>query len=145
MSEENKKKEENLEAAEKVAKAVKEKKKNSGKPKDAKPNIFVRMWKAIVRFFKDVKGETKKIVWPDGKTVFKNAGIVLIVIIVVGAFIWLVDFGLSKSINALDDLAAKESVSEEADEAETTTLPADASGTVEITDASGQTAEEVTE
>ena len=50
-------------AAEKIAAAEKVKAK---KPKSDKPNIFVRAWKAIVRFFKDLRGETKKIVWPDG-------------------------------------------------------------------------------
>ena len=113
---EKKKREENLEAAEKVAKAVKEKKKNAEKAKSDKPNIFVRMFKAIKNFFKNFKGETKKIVWPDAKTVFKNTGIVLAVIIVIGAFIWIVDFGLSKSIDAMSNLADSYGVTEQAEE-----------------------------
>lgn len=89
-------------AAEKIAAAEKVKAK---KPKSDKPNIFVRMWKAIVRFFKDLRGETKKIVWPDGKTVLKSTGVVLAVVVVFTIVIWLIDLGLSKSINLVSDAA----------------------------------------
>ena len=57
----------NEEAAKKVADAEKASKKSA--KKDGKPNVFVRIAKAIAKFFKDLKGETKKIVWPDAKTV----------------------------------------------------------------------------
>ena len=89
-------------AAEKIAAAEKVKAK---KPKSDKPNIFVRAWKAIVRFFKDLRGETKKIVWPDGKTVLKSTGVVLAVVVVFTIVIGLIDLGLSKSINLLADAA----------------------------------------
>lgn len=89
-------------AAEKIAAAEKVKAK---KPKSDKPNIFVRAWKAIVRFFKDLRGETKKIVWPDGKTVLKSTGVVLAVVVVFTVVIWLIDLGLSKSIDLVSDLA----------------------------------------
>ena len=89
-------------AAEKIEAAAKDKVK---KPKSDKPNIFVRAWKAIVRFFKDLRGETKKIVWPDGKTVLKSTGVVLAVVAVFTVVIWLIDLGLSKSIDLLSDAA----------------------------------------
>lgn len=89
-------------AAEKIAAAEKVKAK---KPKSDKPNIFVRAWKAIVRFFKDLRGETKKIVWPDGKTVLKSTGVVLAVVVVFTVVIWLIDLGLSKSIDLVSDAA----------------------------------------
>lgn len=89
-------------AAEKIAAAEKVKAK---KPKSDKPNIFVRAWKAIVRFFKDLRGETKKIVWPDGKTVLKSTGVVLAVVAVFTVVIWLIDLGLSKSIDLVSDAA----------------------------------------
>jgi preprotein translocase subunit SecE len=95
-------KNEKSEAAEKIAAAEKVKAK---KPKSDKPNIFVRAWKTIVRFFKDLRGETKKIVWPDGKTVLKSTGVVLAVVVVFTVVIWLIDLGLSKSIDLLSDLA----------------------------------------
>lgn len=89
-------------AAEKIEAAEKVKAK---KPKSDKPNIFVRMGKTIARFFKDLRGETKKIVWPDGKTVLKSTGVVLAVIAVFTVIIWLIDLGLSKSIDLLSDAA----------------------------------------
>ncbi len=95
-------KNEKSEAAEKIAAAEKVKAK---KPKSDKPNIFVRAWKTIVRFFKDLRGETKKIVWPDGKTVLKSTGVVLAVVVVFTIVIWAIDLGLSKSIDLLSDLA----------------------------------------
>jgi len=87
-------------AAEKIEKAEKTKAK---KPKSDKPNIFVRIFKAIGRFFKDLRGETKKIVWPDAKSVLKSTGVVLAVVAVFTVVIWLIDLGLSKSIDLLSD------------------------------------------
>ena len=61
------KKKDAVEKAEKKAKATKaDKADKANKPK--KPNIFVRAGKAIARFFKDFRGEIKKITWPDAKT-----------------------------------------------------------------------------
>lgn len=53
----------------------------------------------IVQFFRDYKGEIKKIVWPGLKTVVKNTAIVLAVCVLVGAFIWLLDFGLARLLD----------------------------------------------
>ncbi len=57
------------------------------------------IWKRIIRFFRDYKSETKKIVWPGFKDVMKNTLIVLIICILVGALIWLIDFGLGQLLN----------------------------------------------
>ncbi len=57
--------------------------------------------KKIVRFLRDYKSETKKIVWPGFKDVVKNTVIVLIMCVFVGAFIWLIDFGLGSLLQAL--------------------------------------------
>jgi len=55
----------------------------------------------LVRFIKDYKSEVKKIVWPTKKTVFKNTVIVLAICLILGAFIWLVDFGLAKLLELI--------------------------------------------
>jgi preprotein translocase subunit SecE len=47
-----------------------------------------------VSFFKDLKSEIKKIVWPKPKMVFKNANIVLLMIFLVGIFVFVLDAGL---------------------------------------------------
>ena len=58
---------------------------------EKKPNVFVRAGKASAKFFRDTKGEIKKIVWPTPKTVFKNVGVVLVTIIILALFIFLLD------------------------------------------------------
>ena len=55
----------------------------------------------VVRFFKDYKSEVKKIVWPGWSEVVKNTGIVLVMCAVVGALIWLVDWGLGNLIQLI--------------------------------------------
>ncbi len=57
--------------------------------------------KKIVRFLRDYKSETKKIVWPGIRDVVKNTGIVLIMCLFVGIFIWLVDWGLGSLLTFL--------------------------------------------
>lgn len=57
--------------------------------------------KRIVRFFRDYKSEVKKIVWPNIKDVLKNTLIVLVMCLLVGALIWLVDFGLGQLLNLI--------------------------------------------
>ena len=57
--------------------------------------------KRILRFFRDYKSEVKKIVWPGWKDVIKNTVIVLIMCVLVGAFIWLVDFGLGRLLELI--------------------------------------------
>ncbi|MBO5859885.1 MAG: preprotein translocase subunit SecE [Clostridia bacterium] len=97
-------------AAEKVAAA--EKKQNK-KPANPDGNFFVRAGKAIKKFFKDLRGETKKIVWPDAKTVFKSTAIVLAVVIVVGLVIFGVDTLLTEGISLLQGLADKKDAAAE--------------------------------
>ncbi len=55
--------------------------------------------KRVVRFFRDYKSETKKIVWPGPKDVIKNTTIVIVMCLIVGLLIWGVDFGLGKLLN----------------------------------------------
>lgn len=94
--------------AEKAKKNTAAKKSASAKDaKDKKANIFVRMGKAIAKFFKDEKGECKKIVWPDRKTVLKSTAVVLVVVAILALILWLVDTGLSEGVKALINLAEK--------------------------------------
>ena len=88
-------------AAKKVAKAAKGNKSD----KEKKPNIFVRAGIAIKKFFKDFKGESKKIVWPDGKTVLKSSLVVIVVVAIVSVIVFGIDMGLAKIIEGLQTLA----------------------------------------
>ncbi len=47
------------------------------------------------KFFRDIVSETKKITWPSGKTVLNNTIVVIVSVLVVGAFIWALDAGLA--------------------------------------------------
>ena len=88
-------KKESSEAAKKIAKAEKEK---TSKKSKNKPNVFVRMGKAIKNFFKNSKGDLKKITWPDAKEVIKGTVVTIVCIAIVGALVFLVDLGLTKGI-----------------------------------------------
>lgn len=57
-----------------------------------KPNIFVRMGQGIAKFFRDVKAEIKKIIWPTPKRIAKDTAIVLVSVLIVGVFIWILSF-----------------------------------------------------
>ena len=62
------------------------------------------LWKRIGRFFKDYKGELKKITWPTPKQTAKNTGIVLAAMVVIGLFVILLDFAFSKVIELLGNI-----------------------------------------
>lgn len=123
---------ESSEAAKKIAKAEKEK--TAKKPKKNKKNIF----KVIARFFKDLKGEVKKITWPGAKDVLKGTAITIACIAVIGIAVFLVDFGLTNGIDALRNVAEnRTTTSTEASTTTTTTTTAAAAQTL----ASGSAAE----
>lgn len=56
----------------------------------------------IIRFFKELKSELKKVVWPSKGQVIKNTLIVIAAVIIIGIVIWVLDlafgFGISKLI-----------------------------------------------
>ena len=45
------------------------------------------------RWFREMRSELKKVVWPDKQTVAKNTGTVLLCSLIIGACIWIFDFG----------------------------------------------------
>jgi len=92
-------------AAQKVANAEKKAKIKQSKPK--KGNIFPRMGKAIKKFWKDFRGELKKIIWPDSRSIAKNTGIVLLMVLVFGIVIYAIDQGLALGVSQLFKLAGK--------------------------------------
>lgn len=52
-------------------------------------------------YFRDLKAEMKKIVWPSRQQVINNTGVVLSVMAVMALFLFGVDTGLTAAINAL--------------------------------------------
>ena len=75
-----------------------EKKAKAPKKKEKKPN-------RVLRWFKDLKGELKKVTWPSLKDTVKNVGVVIVCVIFVGIFIWVFDYLARAVINALFELA----------------------------------------
>ena len=66
-----------------------------------KPNWFVRAWRGVCRYFRELRSELKKVVWPTPKQVVKNTLIVLACVLIVGVFIWLFDFVAQVGIDSL--------------------------------------------
>jgi preprotein translocase SecE subunit len=71
---------------------------------EKKPNIFVRMFRGIAKFFRDCVSEGKKIVWMPWKDVWKNSVLVIICAVVISAVIALLDVGLSNALRAIGSL-----------------------------------------
>lgn len=106
------------EAAEKVAKAEKAAK-SADKKANPNGNFFQRAIKAIKKFFKDLRGEVKKIVWPDAKTVLKSSGVVLLVVLISTLVIFGIDSGLSAIVTALKEWATNLNTEDAANAAST--------------------------
>ena len=66
-----------------------------------KKNFLVRAWGAICRYFRELRSELKKVVWPTPQQVLKNTLIVLACVLIVGIFIWAFDFVARIGIDAL--------------------------------------------
>lgn len=58
------------------------------------------------KYFKDLRAELKKVVWPTRQQVVNNTGVVLVVMAFVGLFLFAVDTGLGAGIRALIGLSA---------------------------------------
>ena len=72
-------------------------KKTSDKSKKKKPN-------RIVKWFKDLKSEFKKVVWPSRKKVFNNTFVVLVVLVIASVFVGGLDVGLLKLFSCVLNL-----------------------------------------
>jgi len=57
-------------------------------------------------WFREMKSELKKVVWPNKKTVLKNTGTVLLCSLVIGACIWIFDFAAVSVVEMILKLAA---------------------------------------
>ena len=69
-----------------------------------KTNWFVRTWGKIAKYFRELKSELKKVVWPTPQQLLKNALVVVACVLVVGVFIWVFDLVAQVSITGLISL-----------------------------------------
>ena len=97
---------------EKTTAEVTKKDKKSDAPAKKKENVFKKVGAKIKKFFKDFKGEWKKVTWPSGQTVLKNSLVVIVIVAILGVALLLVDGGLSAIIDMLVGLAAKSDTKE---------------------------------
>ena len=69
-----------------------------------KPNFFVRTGKRLAKWFREMKSELKKIVWPSGKQLVNNTVVVLVAVLIVGIIVCLFDLGAGELIGLLRKL-----------------------------------------
>jgi preprotein translocase subunit SecE len=70
-------------------------------PKAIKPTgrrSEVAIWTKTVQFLREVKIELKKVTWPSRKEAMASTVVVIILVMIVSAFLGLVDVGLSSLI-----------------------------------------------
>ena len=75
-----------------------------GKIKSAKSGEQDVQTQKGVKFFRDLKGEFKKITWPAMSTVTRNTGVTLALCLILGAIICVIDLGLGLLIDLLISL-----------------------------------------
>ena len=66
-----------------------------------KENWFARTWSKTKKFFRELRSELKKVVWPTPQQVLKNTLVVAACVLCIGIFIWLFDFVAQVGITAL--------------------------------------------
>lgn len=59
-------------------------------PKDKKPKV--NFFKKVARYFKDMKSEFKKIVWPTKKQIMNNTLVVIVFMALSAVVIWSIDW-----------------------------------------------------
>ena len=69
-----------------------------------KENWFVKTWHGVTKYFRELRSELKKVVWPTLPQVLKNTLIVVLCVLVVGVFIWVFDYVAGLGINGLRGL-----------------------------------------
>ena len=53
------------------------------------------------QWFREMKSEMKKIIWPARNTVMKNTGTVLLFSLIIGACIWIFDFVMVTAVQMI--------------------------------------------
>ena len=70
-----------------------------------KANWFKRTWGKVAKYFRELKSELKKVVWPTPKQLLKNTLVVIACVLIVGVFIWTFDLVAKVVIDALIGIA----------------------------------------
>lgn len=71
---------------------AKENKRSESKPaKDGKPNFFKRAAAAVVKWFREMRSELKKVVWPTRQVTLNKTIVASVVMVVAGCVLWAFD------------------------------------------------------
>lgn len=73
--------------------------------KEKKENFFAKAGEGFSKFFRDTKSEVKKMVWPAPRAVFRNTGVVLVTIVVIGLFVFCLDTALVNLLGLIMQIA----------------------------------------
>ena len=73
--------------------------------KAKQPGKLSRMLKGIREWFRGMKSELKKVVWPTGKQIFNTSLVALVVMVVAAIVIWGFDELASMAVNLLISVA----------------------------------------
>ncbi len=68
------------------------------------PNFFVRTGRKMAKWFREMKSELKKVVWPSRKQLLNNTLIVLGAVLVVGIIVVLFDWVAGQAVSLLGEL-----------------------------------------
>lgn len=74
----------------------------AAKKKDKKQNIFLRAGKRIARWFREMRSELKKVVWPTWKQTLNNAIVAFVIMICAGIVVGAFDYLASLFVKALN-------------------------------------------
>lgn len=66
-----------------------------------KENFFGRAGKRISRWFREMRSELKKVVWPSKSQMINNTLVVIACVIVIGIFIWVFDAVAGLVVNGI--------------------------------------------
>lgn len=66
-----------------------------------KENWFTRKWNGFTKWFRGMKSELKKVVWPTWSQVVNNTVVVIVVSVIFAVIIGLIDWAAYEGIKAL--------------------------------------------
>ena len=69
-----------------------------------KPNFFVRTGRRFSKWFREMRSELKKVVWPSGKQLVNNTLVVLAAVLIVGIIVCVFDYVAGWGIGLLKNL-----------------------------------------
>ena len=78
--------------------------KQAAKNREKNGNIFKRAGRAIARWFREMRSELKKVVWPSKKQVKNNSAVAIFMMLVAAVVVWGFDFLASNAVRLIISL-----------------------------------------